>query len=108
MARRDTHRRDEPIIRVQGLRNSFGDAVIHDNLDLEVRRGEILGVVGGSGTARAAFFASSSHTPVGSAWLSRSQARQAASSGTTSSGWTAISSGTPGATAPRRRGRARA
>jgi phospholipid/cholesterol/gamma-HCH transport system ATP-binding protein len=52
MARRDTHRRDEPIIRVQGLRNSFGDAVIHDNLDLEVRRGEILGVVGGSGTGK--------------------------------------------------------
>ena len=43
---------DEPIVRVRGLRNAFGDAVIHDNLDLDVRRGEILGVVGGSGTGK--------------------------------------------------------
>ncbi|WP_288458092.1 ABC transporter ATP-binding protein [uncultured Sphingomonas sp.] len=42
----------EPVIRVTGLRNSFGEQVIHDNLDLEVRRGEILGVVGGSGTGK--------------------------------------------------------
>jgi len=40
------------VIEVHGLRNSFGDAVIHDGLDLEVRRGEILGVVGGSGTGK--------------------------------------------------------
>ena len=40
----------EPIISVRGLTNRFGDAVIHENLDLDVRRGEILGVVGGSGT----------------------------------------------------------
>lgn len=37
---------------VRGLRNSFGDQVVHDNLDLEVKRGEILGVVGGSGTGK--------------------------------------------------------
>tara|TARA_R110002033_G_scaffold31229_2_gene68334 strand:+ start:488 stop:1312 length:825 start_codon:yes stop_codon:yes gene_type:complete len=41
-----------PVISVQGLRNSFGDQVVHDNLDLDVRRGEILGVVGGSGTGK--------------------------------------------------------
>jgi phospholipid/cholesterol/gamma-HCH transport system ATP-binding protein len=41
------------VISVHGLRNSFGeDAIIHENLDLEVRRGEILGVVGGSGTGK--------------------------------------------------------
>jgi phospholipid/cholesterol/gamma-HCH transport system ATP-binding protein len=40
------------VIEVRGLRNSFGEAVIHDGLDLEVRRGEILGVVGGSGTGK--------------------------------------------------------
>jgi phospholipid/cholesterol/gamma-HCH transport system ATP-binding protein len=40
------------VIEVQGLRNSFGEAVIHDGLDLQVRRGEILGVVGGSGTGK--------------------------------------------------------
>ena len=39
-------------IRVRGLRNVFGEHVIHDNLDLDVRRGEILGVVGGSGTGK--------------------------------------------------------
>jgi phospholipid/cholesterol/gamma-HCH transport system ATP-binding protein len=40
------------VIEVKGLRNSFGEAVIHDGLDLEVRRGEIIGVVGGSGTGK--------------------------------------------------------
>ena len=39
-------------IRIQGLRTQFGQQVIHDNLDLEVRRGEILGIVGGSGTGK--------------------------------------------------------
>ena len=43
---------DDAIIRVSGLKNAFGDQVIHENLDLEVRRGEILGVVGGSGTGK--------------------------------------------------------
>ena len=42
----------EPIITVRGLRNSFGDQIIHEDLDLDVRRGEILGVVGGSGTGK--------------------------------------------------------
>lgn len=40
------------LIRVRGLRNSFGEQVIHENLDLDVKRGEILGVVGGSGTGK--------------------------------------------------------
>ena len=35
-----------------GLRNSFGEQVVHEGLDLDVRRGEILGVVGGSGTGK--------------------------------------------------------
>ena len=39
-----------PIITVRGLRNAFGEQVIHEGLDLDVRRGEIIGVVGGSGT----------------------------------------------------------
>ena len=49
-----THDADggEHIIQVRGLKNAFGEAVIHDNLDLDVRRGEILGVVGGSGTGK--------------------------------------------------------
>jgi phospholipid/cholesterol/gamma-HCH transport system ATP-binding protein len=41
-----------PAIRVRGLVNAFGDQVVHQDLDLEVRRGEIIGVVGGSGTGK--------------------------------------------------------
>jgi phospholipid/cholesterol/gamma-HCH transport system ATP-binding protein len=42
----------EVVIRLRGLRNQFGSHVVHDNLDLDVYRGEILGVVGGSGTGK--------------------------------------------------------
>jgi len=42
----------EPAIVVEGLKNAFGPHVVHENLDLVVRRGEILGVVGGSGTGK--------------------------------------------------------
>jgi phospholipid/cholesterol/gamma-HCH transport system ATP-binding protein len=42
----------EHIISVRGLVNRFGSQVVHDGLDLEVRRDEILGVVGGSGTGK--------------------------------------------------------
>ncbi len=45
-------RGDDIVISVKGLKNCFGDQVIHDGLDLDVRRGEILGVVGGSGTGK--------------------------------------------------------
>ncbi|WP_374525271.1 ABC transporter ATP-binding protein [Sphingopyxis sp.] len=44
--------RFEYAIRIRGLVNRFGDTVIHDHLDLDVRSGEILGVVGGSGTGK--------------------------------------------------------
>ena len=43
---------EEFVIRVRGLRNSFGEQVVHEGLDLDVRRGEIIGVVGGSGTGK--------------------------------------------------------
>ncbi len=43
---------DEPIIKIRGLRNSFGEQVIHEDLDITVCRGEIIGVVGGSGTGK--------------------------------------------------------
>ena len=42
----------KPIISVRGLRNQFGEQRVHDDLDLDVRQGEILGVVGGSGTGK--------------------------------------------------------
>ena len=40
------------MIRVRGLVNRFGAQTVHDGLDLDVRRGEVLGVVGGSGTGK--------------------------------------------------------
>ncbi|OYX37899.1 MULTISPECIES: ABC transporter ATP-binding protein [unclassified Sphingomonas] len=40
------------VISVKGLKTSFGEQVVHDGLDLQVRRGEIFGVVGGSGTGK--------------------------------------------------------
>lgn len=41
-----------PAIEVRGLVNAFGDHVVHDHLDLTVRRGEVMGVVGGSGAGK--------------------------------------------------------
>jgi phospholipid/cholesterol/gamma-HCH transport system ATP-binding protein len=40
------------IISIRGLRNQFGPQVVHDNLELDVFRGEVLGIVGGSGTGK--------------------------------------------------------
>ncbi len=45
-------RDDAPIIRVRGLVTRLGGRVLHDDLDLVVRRGEVLGVVGGSGSGK--------------------------------------------------------
>ncbi|MDG4648521.1 ABC transporter ATP-binding protein [Roseibacterium sp. SDUM158017] len=45
-------RAGETVIELRGVRNQFGSHVVHDNLDLDVHRGEILGVVGGSGTGK--------------------------------------------------------
>jgi phospholipid/cholesterol/gamma-HCH transport system ATP-binding protein len=42
---------DYPII-VHGLTNAFGAQVVHENLSIAVKRGEIIGVVGGSGTGK--------------------------------------------------------
>jgi phospholipid/cholesterol/gamma-HCH transport system ATP-binding protein len=42
----------DPVIRVHGLINRLGGRVLHDHLDLDVARGEVLGVVGGSGTGK--------------------------------------------------------
>jgi len=42
----------EPVISLRGIRNQFGSHVVHDDLDLDVWRGEVLGVVGGSGTGK--------------------------------------------------------
>lgn len=56
---------EAPVIRVRGLVNRFGRQVVHDGLDLDVRRGEILGVVGGSGSGKSVLMRSilGLHTP---------------------------------------------
>jgi len=43
---------DAHIIRVEDLVTRFGTHTVHDGLNLSVRRGEIIGVVGGSGTGK--------------------------------------------------------
>ncbi len=42
----------EPLIEVRGLVNRFGSQVVHDHLDMTVERGEVFGIVGGSGSGK--------------------------------------------------------
>lgn len=42
----------QPIIEIQQLRNAFGSHVVHEDLNLTINQGEILGVVGGSGSGK--------------------------------------------------------
>jgi phospholipid/cholesterol/gamma-HCH transport system ATP-binding protein len=42
----------EAVVEVRGLRTQFGSHVVHEDLDLDLYRGEVLGVVGGSGTGK--------------------------------------------------------
>ncbi|MCW5745770.1 MAG: ATP-binding cassette domain-containing protein [Alphaproteobacteria bacterium] len=42
----------ERVISIRGLRNQFGTHVLHDRLDFDVFRGEIVGLVGGSGSGK--------------------------------------------------------
>jgi phospholipid/cholesterol/gamma-HCH transport system ATP-binding protein len=43
---------DAPPIEVRGLVSRYGDNVIHDGLDLTIPRGQVVGVVGGSGAGK--------------------------------------------------------
>jgi phospholipid/cholesterol/gamma-HCH transport system ATP-binding protein len=40
------------VISCRGIVNRFGTQVVHDGVDMEVRAGEIFGIVGGSGTGK--------------------------------------------------------
>lgn len=51
LGRYERFRGDHPIV-VKGLVNRFGEQTVHEDLSLTVNRGEILGVVGGSGTGK--------------------------------------------------------
>jgi phospholipid/cholesterol/gamma-HCH transport system ATP-binding protein len=42
----------ELAVEVRGLVNRFGRQTVHDGLDLTVRRGEVMGILGGSGSGK--------------------------------------------------------
>jgi phospholipid/cholesterol/gamma-HCH transport system ATP-binding protein len=42
----------EPLIEVRGLVNRFGAQIVHDGLDMTIERGEVFGIVGGSGSGK--------------------------------------------------------
>lgn len=41
-----------PVISVRGLKTRFGAQIVHDGVDLDVNKGEVIGLVGGSGTGK--------------------------------------------------------
>ena len=44
--------KQEPVISVRKVVNRFGKQVVHDGVDLDVMPGEVLGIVGGSGSGK--------------------------------------------------------
>lgn len=44
--------RDDIILSVQHIENRFGEQRVHDDVTLDIRRGEIIGIVGGSGAGK--------------------------------------------------------
>ena len=45
-----------PLIRLRGIVNQFGTQRVHDDLNLDILKGEILALVGGSGTGKSVLF----------------------------------------------------
>ncbi|MEM7678955.1 MAG: ATP-binding cassette domain-containing protein, partial [Myxococcota bacterium] len=39
-------------IRVRGLKTAYGTHVVHENLDLDVMSGEVIGIIGPSGCGK--------------------------------------------------------
>ncbi|MCC8194073.1 MAG: ATP-binding cassette domain-containing protein [Deltaproteobacteria bacterium] len=42
----------EIVVSLRGISNRFGDNVVHENLDLDIYKNEILGLIGGSGSGK--------------------------------------------------------
>ena len=40
------------VMSVRGLANRFGAQIVHENLDLDILKGEVLGIIGGSGAGK--------------------------------------------------------
>ena len=43
---------NEPIIKIEGLKNHLGDQWVHSDVNLTVEKGEILAIIGGSGSGK--------------------------------------------------------
>ena len=50
--RESSKAKPEVVVPLRGINNRFGKQVVHENLDLDLRRGEILGLIGGSGSGK--------------------------------------------------------
>lgn len=48
----EARNQEQALISLKGITNQFGDTIVHDALDLDIMRGEILGLVGGSGAGK--------------------------------------------------------
>jgi phospholipid/cholesterol/gamma-HCH transport system ATP-binding protein len=49
---------EDVIVAVKNLKNKFGSQWVHTGIDLDIRRREIIGIVGGSGSGKTTFFRS--------------------------------------------------
>ena len=47
-----TNSRPDPVIRLEGVRKSFGDNLVLDGIDLSVTEGEVLVIIGPSGSGK--------------------------------------------------------
>ena len=52
IAARPAHGRSDPIVRLEGVRKSFGDNLVLDGIDLDVATGEVLVIIGPSGSGK--------------------------------------------------------
>lgn len=51
----------KPVISLRGIKTAFGTHVVHENLDFDLYQGEIVGLIGGSGTGKSVLL----HTVLG-------------------------------------------